>query len=599
MMHLKKLHPRLYLDLSKSSSKKFVRNFFISVVYIFKMGNEESVAEIPATNKSMQQNAAPKQSPDHELLIVVRGTRRTGKTCLISMMQGAQFNEEYNATPQISASEVMWKSSDNENINITIWDVVERGLLPVDTYEKKESADSTTVDTLTRADGLIIVIDKRFKDTYELAEKIIRETNPYLPILVFSNFIDESVDPVIPVNLQNLMGRFYFVPGSLKRNQGLNKILEWLQVPLIASKKRMFYNLYKKYEEDLMMKNVEFTATAEHFVLLETAKDFVPEPMKTVQYQQIPKIDQEHVTQQKQTNDQNIQEIQENDLTKYEKPLITTRNVTINQNDHGNIPKPNNIETQNKQEIAPRKYEKPYQRRKIQRTHVTQKSVNENKQKVVVKVRKQHTKQEEKDFFDSDDNEPKIENINSLQKDDDDEIIKPNPLVKPKVNMQKKITKSIIRENEVNEPKEISEQNNNISNKKDMKEDEKGNLKPNISITTKQNVLEEQNQNKEKENKEEEEFNDDFWGDDDDNDEPQSPNEKENDSEDESFKPNPFVVKGAHSNLYRSIQAQENKENLEEKKMLPKPINVNFEQENIQNEIPQENQPDENEYMSI
>lgn len=237
------------------------------------MGNEQGVP----VRQQPSSPGAPRPKSDYELLIAVRGQRRSGKTTVVARMRGLPFNEEYEATSVLDSTEIIWRSTSNEVVTVTAWDVVERALLPADASEKVERADATTVDTLKRADGLMIMIDQRFEDTITLAMDIITTAPHDLPILIFSGSMDvEDMTPVIPEQLHKFMGRFYFVPGSLKTGQGLVEISKWLELPLIVSKKRAQYNLYKRLEADLAEVNADFTQTAEHYVALESALEHMP-----------------------------------------------------------------------------------------------------------------------------------------------------------------------------------------------------------------------------------------------------------------------------------------------------------------------------------
>jgi GTPase SAR1 family protein len=193
----------------------------------------------PGRRPGGPQTRGTRPTPSYELLIVVRGLRRTGKTTLISRIRGHEFNERYNATPTLTATEMIWMSPKNEVVNVTAWDPVEKALLPIQAGEDAVAADTTTVDRLKRADSLVILVDHRFGDTVRLADDLIRASPVDLPIVVFSNFMDRpGSSPVIPELLHQLMGRFYYIPGSLKTRHGLAEVKHWLAVPLLASKKR-------------------------------------------------------------------------------------------------------------------------------------------------------------------------------------------------------------------------------------------------------------------------------------------------------------------------------------------------------------------------
>ena len=270
------------------------------------MGGEQTIpvsSSSSAVRPGRPPGTGPTQShtrttPDHELLIVVRGSRRTGKTTLITRMSGFAFDQTYQATRTLESTEIMWTSPKNERVNVTCWDVVEKALPPTrESHSNVERADAQTVETLKRADGMVLMIDSHFPETVELAEELIVAAPDDLPILVFSNFMDlDGMSPVVPEPLHRFMGRFYYVPGSLKADQGLFEILQWLTVPLLLSKKKMYYNLYKALESDLMQANIDFTVSAQNFVTLEEAvlhmPKFVPIRQEPVRRQSVdPSVD--------------------------------------------------------------------------------------------------------------------------------------------------------------------------------------------------------------------------------------------------------------------------------------------------------------------
>lgn len=194
---------------------------------------------------------------------------------LISRIRGNDITEEYEATDRLQATDIPWTSASGELVKVTVWDVVERALLPADADAFSEQPDATTVD-FRRADGLVIVIDAWFQDTVDLACDIIRGAPHEVPIAVFSNFMDvDGATPVVPAGLRRVMGRYCFVPGSLRTMQGLDSVRKWLNVPLLNSKRKMHLGLFKQLEADLAAANAEFGRVAEDFVELESALQHV------------------------------------------------------------------------------------------------------------------------------------------------------------------------------------------------------------------------------------------------------------------------------------------------------------------------------------
>ena len=146
------------------------------------MGNEQGSPYLQ--QKQQQQQSSPNSgtspSPyDFESLIVIRGERQTGKTTLVSRMKGQNFNPTYTPTPSLEVFQFPWKlnSSHCNNVMISIWDVVEHSIAQPnnDSNPSTPPADAQTIDTLKRANGLVILIDSRKETSIDLAEKIICE----------------------------------------------------------------------------------------------------------------------------------------------------------------------------------------------------------------------------------------------------------------------------------------------------------------------------------------------------------------------------------------------------------------------------------------
>ena len=272
----------------------------MSVTFLSKnnMGNEESQIQAqpqlgprgsppkvtPRGPASTAQPQKPAMQTTHELLIIVRGQRSTGKTSLINAMKGEEFSKEYEPTPFLDSCEIPFKSEifNNEPVNIKVWDTVEKALIPPDTPDPTEYPDASTIDTFKRADGLVIVIDSRHDDTIQVADSIIEKAPIDLPILVFSNFQDEEdVNPLVPKMLTSRIGRFTFLPGSMKTGQGLIELSHWLKIPYVFSKKKQYQNLLKMTSEDLDELLRSSHETAVNFLDMETAKDHMPKiPLK-------------------------------------------------------------------------------------------------------------------------------------------------------------------------------------------------------------------------------------------------------------------------------------------------------------------------------
>jgi hypothetical protein len=232
------------------------------------MGNEQTQAAAPATPTLSQ------TSFDYESIILIRGSRKSGKSTLVSRMRGRPFNPTYEPTSTPVSSEIPWKTDSGQNVKLKIWDVAEEYL----TANPKRQRDPTVVATLRDATGLVILLDSRSSESIELAENLLAEAPETVQTVVFSNFGDEEgVVPVIPERLQSYIGCFYFIPGSLKTNRGLIELSKWIKLPTTAAKKRMYADKFRAADEALRDLSEKLTATAKGFLTEAIARSHMPE----------------------------------------------------------------------------------------------------------------------------------------------------------------------------------------------------------------------------------------------------------------------------------------------------------------------------------
>ena len=256
------------------------------------MGNEQGSPYLQQKQQQMPTNSGTASPYDFESLIVIRGERRTGKTTLVSRMKGQNFNPTYTPTAGLEVFQFPWKlnSSHCNNVMISVWDVVEHSLqpnkltnIPIDptnpsssqsetASQNKPLPDAQTIDTLKRANGLVILIDSRNESSIQLAENLICEAPEECQIVVFSNFVGEkNVSPAIPKKLLSHIGRFSFIPGNLKTNLGLMSLSKWLQLPLLSAKRKMFADLFHAADEDLHSLEHHFLSEARGYSTVELA----------------------------------------------------------------------------------------------------------------------------------------------------------------------------------------------------------------------------------------------------------------------------------------------------------------------------------------
>ena len=244
------------------------------------MGNEQAVAKSRSEQPGFQgvnANVVPSSISlnqdvvsssaihyDYKMMIAIRGTRKTGKTTLVTRMRGFPFDEGYQPTMKKETTEITWKSPSKENVLVTVLDIIDKNVGKDDEAFKK-------------SDGLVVMIDYRSPDSIDLAEKIIRLAPDDLPLVVFSNFMDsKESDPVIPTKLMQYMGRFFYIPGSMKSNMGLIELSKWLSAPLILAKMKIVLEQSKEADRAYETLKDDLYKNNNHFLDLASARKYQP-----------------------------------------------------------------------------------------------------------------------------------------------------------------------------------------------------------------------------------------------------------------------------------------------------------------------------------
>ena len=208
------------------------------------MGNGESQVPVDPTDQMRVTG---------EIRISVHGARRTGKTSLLRRMQNLKFDREYEPTPAMQSIRIMWNSITypDEFLRVEVWDVVDQAL-PSESEIKVVAPDAGSVDTFSRADGVVIMYDPSRPETVEFAASLISTCPENMPILVVSNFLDLRQNaPKIDDMLLQYMERVVHVQVSLKTNKGLEIIAKWLDQALLYNKRKYYEALYKRTNIEL------------------------------------------------------------------------------------------------------------------------------------------------------------------------------------------------------------------------------------------------------------------------------------------------------------------------------------------------------------
>lgn len=201
----------------------------------------------------------------HQILVVLHGSRKCGKTSLLRRMNGLNFQPQYTPTKCLQASEIIWHPicMPNEAIKIVVWDVVDKAIDPTpQTQRTKQLPDATNVDTFSRADGIIVVYDPRDEDSIKYARSILDQVPQSKPSLIVMNFADSfETNPSVPSLMEPYTNSFFHLTASMKTNQGLAELANWLDLPMNVSLSKIYELHLKQAEEKLNNLKNEFNLT--------------------------------------------------------------------------------------------------------------------------------------------------------------------------------------------------------------------------------------------------------------------------------------------------------------------------------------------------
>ena len=198
------------------------------------MGGEESALPYGCV-KAGNAHAVPCQ-----ITIALHGKRRMGKTLLLSRMRNSEAPQKYEPTPTMQSMEFLWKpmGTPDETIKVTVWEVVEKALRGEEVAPDVVLPDASTVDTLRRCDGVIVMYDPDDDESAEYAAGIVRDAPDEVPILVIANFIDvRKYEPKEHEVMDALRERIVHVQASVLATRGLSSVAKWLDEPLMYHRK--------------------------------------------------------------------------------------------------------------------------------------------------------------------------------------------------------------------------------------------------------------------------------------------------------------------------------------------------------------------------
>jgi hypothetical protein len=173
-----------------------------------------------------------------ELLIVIRGFKRTGKSSLLKRMTGRAPGEVYIPTTVTHSGTTKWvpKSRPSSIVTIKIIDVV--------------STNATLTTSGEGApQGIVAMYDPRNPESVDYARQLIENISSTIPIALLTNFQDIITSDMHPV-FRKFSHRVVHIPTSMVTNLGLAELSHWLELPLAL-------NIYNAYNQLLSVVNRE------------------------------------------------------------------------------------------------------------------------------------------------------------------------------------------------------------------------------------------------------------------------------------------------------------------------------------------------------
>mmetsp|Transcript_14509 Transcript_14509/g.25504 ORF Transcript_14509/g.25504 Transcript_14509/m.25504 type:complete len:356 (-) Transcript_14509:1240-2307(-) len=228
------------------------------------------------------------------LKVVIRGARATGKSTLLSKLQGKGGTQnEYTPTCEIQVSHVRWRAPNlQEVVKVEAWDVVDNAIALTQTEHnvnvddidspaglpmprdwqrssKQEGShkisllDSQLVDVYKGAHGGIFLYDPRNRDTYIQMKELLKQAPANIPLLVVRNFCDEQRAHVVAEDEVELFIRTVVSEDpsrsilhsqcSMKDNFGLKIVYEYFSVPFLQLRREHILSQLTSCENDIKM----------------------------------------------------------------------------------------------------------------------------------------------------------------------------------------------------------------------------------------------------------------------------------------------------------------------------------------------------------
>jgi ribosomal protein L7Ae-like RNA K-turn-binding protein/cytoskeletal protein CcmA (bactofilin family) len=216
----------------------------------------------------------------HNMKVIIRGERATGKSNLLRRLQGNNFLSDHIITPEISVGTLHWESAHDEetdSVKIDVWDIVdvaprlslennkEKVLDNREGRNKFGQADAKSVDVLRDTNAVIFMVSPFSKDSLDYVEAKEAEIPSDVAILVLLSFKDladadltrvrvhfDEVERLVmrirskPIELKHGFSRcIHAMEVSLASTFSINMISQFLYLPLYRLQQLSLMNRLK------------------------------------------------------------------------------------------------------------------------------------------------------------------------------------------------------------------------------------------------------------------------------------------------------------------------------------------------------------------
>ena len=251
------------------------------------MGAEAS-SEVPESGQALVNDQDSTQQPKKKVEVVprvlLRGSRKSGKTALFKRLQGKSFDQHYEATSKVQSSSVNWSIrnlNEKKRVSVEIWDVVDkdedegdgegesepRGLAEAFAASIESIPESVTarkvLEVYKKTQAIVFVVSPYIKESFEYVKKAIGAVPYDIDVLIsfgFKDLIEEAEGAPNTtggagqeVTLQDLQSfvsevrsnggrQITVIESSAYSGYGLRDLYKFLYLPFIRLQQRALFS---------------------------------------------------------------------------------------------------------------------------------------------------------------------------------------------------------------------------------------------------------------------------------------------------------------------------------------------------------------------